>query len=143
MQPNQKILPIEKIISVISYFSMGIIGLFWIILANMLHKKLKYFLMYNIVQSMLISVFLAAFKLILDIVLSILSIIPFIDSILAVFNWFISVKVISIFYFSFSILELLIFTLICYISIGVIIGRIFYIPILTDLINKIMKNYEW
>lgn len=142
MQPNQKILPIEKIISVLSYFTMGIVGLLWLILANVLKKRLKHFLMYNIVQSMLISVFLAVFKLILDIVLSVLSIIPFIDGILAVFNWFISVKVISIFYFSFSILELLIFVLICYISVGVIIGRIFYIPTLTDIVNKIMKNYE-
>lgn len=142
MQPNYKVLPIEKIISILSYFTMGIVGLFWLIIANLLKKKLRYFLMYNIVQSMLISVFLAVFKLILDIVLSILALIPFIDGILAVFNWFISVKVISIFYFSFSILELLIFILLCYVSIGVLIGRLFYIPVLSDFINKVMKNYE-
>ena len=141
MQPNSKILPLEKIISILSYFTMGLFGLFWIILAHILKKKLRYFLQYNIVQSLLISIFLAIFNLLIDIIFSILSLIPIFDRIVANFNWFISVKVISIAYFSFSIFELIIFALLIYISFGILINKISFIPGLTGLVQKIMKNY--
>ena len=72
-----KILPIEKIISILSYLTMGIVGLIWFIIAHFLKQKLKFFLMYNIAQSMVISIFLALIKIGLDIILSILAKIPF------------------------------------------------------------------
>ena len=67
---NNIISPIEKIISVLSYVTMGIAGLLWLILAYFLKKKLRYFLMYNIAQSMIIAIILAIFKLLTDIILS-------------------------------------------------------------------------
>ena len=141
MQHSNSISPIEKIICIISYFTMGLFGLIWLILAHVLKKKLRYFIQYNIVQSLLISIFLAIFNLLIDIIFSMLSIIPIIDNIVANLNWFISVKVVSIFYFSFSIFELIIFLLLTYITFGVLIGKIAYIPGLTCLVKKIMKNY--
>ena len=55
----QTIMPIEKIISILSYLSMGIIGLVWFLIAKLSGKNLKYFLMYNISQSMVIAIILA------------------------------------------------------------------------------------
>lgn len=141
MLHNSKISTFEKIISIISYFTMGLFGLFWLILAHVLKKKLRYFLQYNIVQSLLISIFLAIFNLLIDIIFSILAIIPIFDKIVAILNWFISVKVVSIAYFSFSIFELIIFILLSYITFGILINKISYIPGLTGLVQKIMKNY--
>lgn len=141
MQPNSSISTLEKFISIVSYFTMGLFGLFWLILAYSVKKKLRYFLQYNIVQSLLISILLAIFNLLIDIIFSLLSLIPIFDGIIAILNWFISVKVISIYYFSFSIFELIIFLLLGYISIGVLINKISYVPCLTNLVQKIMKNY--
>lgn len=141
MQHSSSISPLEKIICIISYFTMGLFGLILFILAHVLKKKLRYFIQYNIIQSILISIFLAIFNLLIDIIFSILSIIPIIDKVVATLNWFISVKVISIFYFSFSIFELIIFALLAYITFGILISKIAYIPGLTSLVQKIMKNY--
>ena len=95
MQHNSfKVSPIEKIISILSYITMGIIGLVWLLIAHFSNKKLRYFLMYNIVQSMIIAIFLAILKLILNIIFSILSIIPFINILAAKLNYLISVKIV-------------------------------------------------
>ena len=77
MQHNStKVLPIEKIISILSYLTMGIVGLFFIIIAFLKKQKVKFFLMYNIAQSMVISIFLALIKLGLGIILEIIAKIP-------------------------------------------------------------------
>ena len=101
---NEPVLPIEKIISILSYLTMGIVGLVWLIIAYYIKKKPKYFLAYNIYQSIIISVFLAIFKLLIGLILSVIALIPFLDFIVALFNLIISLKIITlpIFHFSFS-----------------------------------------
>ncbi len=145
MQHNVvKITLLEKIISVLSYFSMGIIGLLWIIFAYVCKRNLKYFLMYNISQSMIISIILAIIKLCFSTILSLLSFIPFLNFITAVINFVISLKIIR-FYpsgISFTLFELFVFILLIYIVTGVILGRIFYIPILSKFMNKFMNSYK-
>ncbi len=141
MQRNTlQVMPVEKIISVLSYLTMGIVGLIWLIIAYFLKKDLRYFLKYNIIQSMFISILLAILKLALDIILSIIAKIPFIDIIAAAINFIISFKVLFIFNLSFSIFEICLHLLFFYIIIGIFFGRIFYIPYLTDFMNKIVKS---
>ena len=145
MQHNGlKVNLLEKIISILSYMTMGIVGLIWIIIAYTNKKSLKYFLMYNISQSMVIAILLAILKLVLDIVLSILAVIPFLSYITAIFNYIISIKIIRIYGLglSFTLFELLVFILLSYIIAGIFIGRIFYIPMLTSLMQKLMKRYN-
>ena len=139
-----KILPIEKIISILSYLTMGIVGLIWFIIAHFLKQKLKFFLMYNIAQSMVISIFLALIKIGLDIILSILAKIPFLDYIAAIIYYILSYKILRIYLFnlSFTIPELVVVILIGYIITGILLGRIFYVPFLSDLMYKTMKNYN-
>ena len=141
---NNIISPIEKIISVLSYVTMGIAGLLWLILAYFLKKKLRYFLMYNIAQSMIIAIILAIFKLLTDIILSLIAKISFLDFIMAIFNLVISFKIIRISNsgISFTILELLLLMLLGYIIFGILFGRIFYIPYLRKIKKKVMKTYK-
>lgn len=140
-----KVLPLEKIISILSYISMGIIGVFWIIFAYCLKKHIRFFLMYNINQSIIISITLAIIKLALDLILPILAVIPILNYISAIFNYLISIKLIRLYPLgiSFTILELAVFLILAYICAGVLTGRIFYVPVLTNLMQKIMKNYDW
>lgn len=139
-----KVLPIEKIISILSYLTMGIVGLIWLLIAYFLKQKLKFFLMYNIAQSMVISIFLALIKMGLDIILTIISKISILDYVAAIIYWLFAIEIIRIHLFnlSFTIPELLVVILIGYIITGICLGRIFYIPYLTDLMYKAMKNYN-
>ncbi len=145
MQHNTvKVLPIEKIISVLSYFTMGIIGLVWLLIAHFAKKKLRYFLMYNIIQSMVIAILLAILKLTLNIIFSILALIPFINIITAKLNYIMSVRILilPIFNLSFNIIEIIIHLILLYIIIGIIMGKIFFIPYLTNFISKLLKSYN-
>lgn len=145
MQHNTiNISPIEKIISIFSYLSMGIIGLIWFIIAYFMKKRLTYFLMYNITQSMIIAIFLAILKLGLNIIFSILAIIPLLNILSAKINYIISVKILTLpmLNLSFNIFEVILHLLLIYIIIGILSNRIFYIPYLTNIMSKLMKSYN-
>ncbi len=145
MQHNTfQIKPIEKIISILSYLTMGIVGLIWIIIAYACKKNLKYFLMYNVAQSMVISIILALIKLVLDILIPFLWLLPIINYIANFLNFLISVKIIRLYFpgISFTAFEFIVFVLLIYLIIGVLLGRIFYVPGLTKLMKKAMQNYN-
>ena len=142
MQPSyNKVLPIEKIISILSYLSMGIIGVIWLIIAYFLKKNLKYFLMYNIAQSMLISILCAIFFCLINLILNIVALVPFLAFISAIINLFMSVKVLFILGMSFSVFQIFLTVLLIYIIVGILLGRIFYVPLLSNIMNKAMKSY--
>ena len=144
MQPDtNKILPLEKIISALSYISMGFIGFLWIIIAFVCKRKLRYFLMYNICQSMVISIFLAILNILLKLIFSIFSHIPILDAVVGILNYIISIKILRFtgIGLSFNIIEFMLFLLFVYIIIGIFLGRIFYIPILTKFIQNVMKRF--
>ena len=145
MQHNSiKVSPIEKIISILSYFTMGIIGLVLLLIAHFAKKKIRYFLMYNIIQSMVIAILLAILKLTLNIIFSILALIPFINIITAKLNYIMSVRILilPIFNLSFNIIEIIIHLILLYIIFGVRMGRIFFVPYLTNFISKLLKSYN-
>jgi hypothetical protein len=95
---------------------------------------------------MIIAIILTILKLLIDIVFSVLSLIPFINLFIAKLNLLLSLKILTITTFigvlSFSIVELMLTILFFYIIIGIIVGRIFYIPYLSDFIQKSMKSYS-
>lgn len=143
MQPNRNIViePLEKIISIISYYTMGIVGLVWVIIGYFLNKRVKFFLMYNITQSVLISIFLAFLNILFQVILQIIIAIPFLSSIGINISLFMQKKI-NIIGLSFNIIEIIIFLLLIYISIGVIQGRIYNVPVLTKIVKRIMQSYR-
>lgn len=138
-----KVSLIEKIISILSYLTMGIVGVIWFLIAYFSNKRLRYFFMYNIVQSMIIAIILTLIKLGLGIILSILAKIPILDFIAAVVYYIVSFSIIRLYPLglAFSLFQIILFLLLAYIIAGVVIGRIFYVPFLSDFMNKAMKNY--
>jgi len=145
MQHNgSKILPAEKVLSVLSYFSMGIIGIILCLIARMSNKKLRYFLMYNVKQSVIIGVFLFIFGISVHLIFYIISQIHFLDFLVAVLNLILFLKIVTIYPLgmSFSFFQLCVFLLLVYITLGVCLGRNFYIFYLTEMTRKMMKNYK-
>ena len=135
--------PIEKIISILSYFTMGFAGLIFVIIAYFFKKNIRYFLMYNIAQSMFISVLLAILSYLSSIIIKLLSLIPVLDVFSAKILLFLSRKIITIPWgMSFNLFQFIVFVLIVYICAGVIAGRILCVPVLTNVMNKAMKSYN-
>lgn len=142
MQPKTfTIAPAEKVISILSYFTMGIAGLIWILIAYFLNKRLKFFLMYNAVQSMVISIFLALLNLVFNIIFQIMALIPGFNKIAINITIFLQHRI-NIFSLSFNLVETVVFLLLFYISAGVLAGRIFYVPVLTTVMKKVMHSYR-
>ena len=140
---SEKVLPIEKIISILSYFTMGFAGLVFVIIAYFLKKNIRYFLMYNIAQSMLISILLAIISYLASLILKLLSLIPFLDLFSAKLFLIFSKKILSLpIGLAFNFFQLVVFLLIVYICVGIILGKIFHVPLLTNIMNKAMKSYK-
>ena len=139
-QPNEiKVLPFEKVCSILSYCTMGIAGLILMLIAYLTKKKLRYFLAYNIFQSILLGVILAIFKFFLDNVLQILAKIPFVDGICGMIYTIFVYKFINLGILSFNLLELIVYGLIIYISVGIAKNKTYFIPLLTRLTQTIVK----
>ena len=131
----------EKVLSLFSYFTMGIMGLIWVIFAMILKKRLKFFLMYNIVQSITISLFLALFSFVINFVIKMLIAIPF-SKVLGIGIKMFLQKRIFISALSFNSAEVIIFLLLIYISVGVLHSRFFYVPFFSDITKGIMRSYK-
>ena len=140
-QPNEiKIVPFEKVFSIISYFTMGIAGLALVLLAYFSKKKLRYFLNYNISQSILIGILYAIIFFILKDVFPYIAKIPFLDGICGIIYYFFLTKIIKLGILSFNFLELIVLGLIIYISVGIYKNKIYFLPYLTNLTQTIMKT---
>lgn len=133
---------IDKAVSIISYFTMGLAGLLWILAAYFLKKKIKFFLMYNLLQSMLIAVLFAVINIILEIILQILTIIPVLSGIGLSLTMFLNEKTPLFLGLAADKIEMVLFLLLLYITAGVLIGRIFCTPVLTKVMSRIMRNYK-
>ena len=143
MQHNSSsVSAIEKIISILSYFTFGIAGMIWLLFAFAIKKNLRYFLMYNIAQSMVISILFAIINLIKFIIIKLLLLIPFISTFAIKLNLFFSTAMIKNSFIHLNILQILVTLLILYIIAGVIIGKIFYIPFLSNIMSKAMQQYK-
>lgn len=141
---NNSVLFSEKLFSILSYMTMGIFGFLILFIAYFRNKKLKFFLNYNIFQSIIIGISVALLIILFKLILTILAQINHLDFIAAfLYNTF-SFKIIRLYSLniSFTVMELILVLLLLYINVGVILGRIFYIPYLTDVVSKAVKKKE-
>ncbi len=143
MYSKPKVLLSEKVISILSYMTFGIVGFFWLILANWKKKKIKYFLSYHIYQSIFIAVLLTLLNYVFEILFGIFSKISFLEMFSAIINYIFTVKIISVFGFQSTIVYLAVLILKIYLIVGVILGRNFYLPFVTKTVNYMMdRMYE-
>lgn len=70
---------IEKIVSGLSYLTMGFVGFIWLIISLVRRTPLTKFLQYHIFQSIFISIGYVLLCLLLGLLLNIMSMIPFIN----------------------------------------------------------------
>ncbi len=135
----------DKFVAITSYYTFGLTGLIWIIASYVVFKKpLTPFCSYHIYQSIfisillaVISVLLAVFSMLLDIIFQLTVKIPFIGDFIGLFNLY--VFKLPIFH-TFSLFNLIIFSIITYLSLGALLGKLSYFPFISDVIKSNFRN---
>ena len=125
----------ERVIAVLSYVTSGIVGIIWLLLAALAKSKLKPFLKYHIMQSIFLMLlyYLAAHMLIF--VLNILTYVPFFNAIISTLNFFLNISLLNFGPFHMSIINILIFLFIIYLSCGTLKGKYVYVPWVSNVIK--------
>lgn len=125
----------ERLISALSYLSAGWVGIIAIIVYAVGKKKLPYYLRYNILQSIFIALLLYVISLVVNLVMWVLGIIPFIKIIVAQIGLFFNMPIIL----GYSLAQLFVFGLIMYTIFNCIIGKIPKIYWISDIVDYATK----
>lgn len=133
---NYEPLPLEKIIAPLSYVTMGLVGFVWLLLGVILKLSLRPFLKYHIYQSIFLSFLFFIFSVGLNLVLGILSYIPFLGRIISTITFLLATPLI----WSFSIINIIFAIFLFYLVVTSFTGRLTYIPWVSNII-KINVNY--
>ena len=127
---------LEKIIGIGTYLTAGFIGFIWIILAVVSKNTLKPFLRYHIYQSIFLSILYFLFSTFVNLLLNILSYVPFVKIVVGHISFYLSVPIIA----HLSIISLIILLVEIYLIIGVVKNKYSYIPWVSDVINYNLKR---
>ena len=123
---------IERIVAALSYWTMGMVGFVWLIIGLFTKARLKPFLQYHIFQSIFISLGFAVLSIFVGFLSNILSVIPFINKVVAQINFLLNMPLI----FDYSILQAVIYAFLTYLAITSFMGRFSYIPWISDVIDQ-------
>ncbi len=133
MQRYSEVYPIEKIISAATYLTAGGAGFIWLIIAAILKKTVRPFLMYHIMQSIFLSILFFLLKIFAEFIIMILLKIPFISYLtgMLVFPMITPIP----FLLNLSLIQLLTTTIMLYLAITSFMGYYSYIPWVSDIIK--------
>ena len=123
---------IERIVAALSYLTMGMVGFVWLIIGLFTNARLKPFLQYHIFQSIFISLGFAVLSSLVGWVSNLLSVIPFINKVVAQINFLLNMPLI----FDYSLLQTAIYAFLAYLAITSFMGRFSYIPWVSDIIDQ-------
>lgn len=123
---------IERLIAALSYLTMGMVGFVWLIIGLFTNARLKPFLQYHIFQSIFISLGFAVLSILVGWVSNLLSVIPFINKVVAQINFLLNMPLI----FDYSLLQTAIYAFLAYLAITSFMGRFSYIPWVSDIIDQ-------
>ncbi len=124
----------DRFVAITSYYTFGLTGVIWLIASYIVFKKpLTGFCSYHIYQSIFISVLLAVFTMLVDMIFNLTAKIPFIGDFIGLINLYLFN--LPIFY-TFSLFHLIIFVIISYLSLGAFLGKFSYFPFISDVIKS-------
>ena len=129
------IYPIEKIISVLSYFTSGFAGLIYLIIALIRKQGLRPFVRYHIFMSIFLSILIYVIGMVLILIINICNFIPFVKQIVLSITVLFNSELISLFGLHFSLISLIVLSLYLYLSIGAIMGKYTYLPWVSKIIS--------
>ncbi len=129
---TQKPYMIERIVSSLTYPTMGMVGFIWLILGLITHAKLRPFTQYHIFQSIFLSIAYVIVSILLGIVSNVLSVIPLINKLTAQIIFWLNVPAI----FGYSLIQACIYSVIIYLAVTAFLGKYSYLPWVSDIIKQ-------
>ena len=129
---NAKPYMIERIVAALSYLTMGMAGFIWLILGLLTKARLRPFMQYHIFQSIFISIALILIQMLLGILINIISIVPFVNTLVLNIVMLLNMPLL----FNLSIIQMLVSLLIAYLGITAFFGFYSYIPYVSEIISQ-------
>lgn len=129
---HEKPYMIERIVSGLTYPTMGMIGFIWLILGLITNAKLRTFTQYHIFQSIFLSIAYVILSLLIGVFSNILSVIPLINKLTAQIMFWLNMPAI----FGYSLIQACIYTIIIYLAITAFMGKYSYLPWVSDIIKQ-------
>jgi len=135
MRNSNEPMLIDRVISVLTYLTMGFIGFIWIIISVLNKKNIKPFIKFNIFQSILISLILVVFNLAMTLFLQIVGIIPFVgQAFLNIYYYLFNFPII----FTLSLFNIAFISLLIYLIFNSFMGKYPEIPVISDNIRRMI-----
>ena len=127
--------PMEKLVAVLSYI-FPLVGFAFIIIATLMKKDIKPFLKYHIFQAIFIAFSIWIIFSGLGFLMHLLSYIPFLNTIVSMFTFFLNTPI----FLGFSVISFIYFVFILYLIIGVLRGTGSYVPWVSDIIKANLRG---
>ena len=121
----------EKLVSALSYLTMGFVGFIYLVIVILTKKNLKPFLKYHIFQSIFISIGYYLLTIFIGLVCNILLFIPLINKITTMILYYTTINII----FGCSIIGLFVYAVLFYLVITSFQGKYSYSPWVSDIIK--------
>lgn len=123
---------VDRIVSVLTYYTMGIFGLIWLVFSALTKRRISSFLAFNLYQSMFILAIISIFSLVYNIALNILSVVPFIGQMFIKLDIFLNQTPL---YFTFTITGLIFTIFVTYLALLALLGKKPYVPYVSEIIK--------
>ena len=123
----------DKIVSVLTYYTFGIFGLIWLVYAYLAKKSINSFCMFNIYQSIFISVMLYIISLLWGIAIGFISVVPLIGKFMVSLDIFINQTPM---YFSFTLSGFVLMVFLSYLAVLSFLGKKPFIPYVSNVIRS-------
>ena len=123
----------DRIICILSYWSAGFFGILYLIFAYMTKKTTSSFVLFNIYQSLFISIVLYILSFVYNIFINLVSVIPVINKIVFLTDNFIFRMPVI---FNCTFIGLCLIILYLYLALFCVMGKKPFIPLVSQIINE-------
>lgn len=123
----------DKIVSVLTYYTFGIFGLIWLVYAYLAKKSINSFCLFNIYQSIFISVILYIISLLWGIAIGFISVVPLIGKFMVSLDIFINQTPM---YFSFTLSGFVLMVFLSYLAVLSFLGKKPFVPYVSNIIRS-------
>ena len=125
----------DRLISIASYLTMGFFGFIWLIISHITGKNLKTFTRFNIFQSIFISILLYLIRILFDISISVVKIIPFVGTVFINIVYYLTAHP---FIFGFTVLGTVFNLFMAYLVITCLQGKYPEIPWISNTVRRMI-----
>lgn len=123
----------DKIVSVLTYYTFGIFGLIWLVYAYLAKKSINSFCIFNIYQSIFVSVVLYIISLLWGIAIGFISVVPLIGKFMVSLDIFINQTPM---YFSFTLSGFVLMVFLSYLAVLSFLGKKPFVPYVSNIIRS-------